>query len=209
MWTRRATRFAATLLIAAALGASGASAETLHGNAAAAEARAAATTLAKVETLAAEFDMLSRVGLNQGRIFVDRQNEAIRVEFDQPLGHLILVNGGQVRFFGGDGTQIETATAGTPFAFLMDPVAALDSRVDVLQVTRQNQDVTIAVAERGNKANGQIILKFKGGGAWRLVEWGMFDKEGGFTQTRLRNVRTGADMDRDLFRAPVRQVSPE
>lgn len=209
MWSRQAARFAAALILAATVSASGVSAETLKGNAATAEAKAAAASLDKVETVAAEFDMLSRVGLNQGRIFIDRERQAIRVEFDQPLGHLILVNGGRIQFFGGDGTEIETATAGTPFAFLMDPVAALDNGVDVLQVTRLNQDVTVAVAERDNKANGQIILKFKGSGAWRLVEWGMFDKEGGFTQTRLRNVRTGADIDRNLFRAPQRRGSPE
>lgn len=205
MWARRATRFLLVLAAAASLNAPVAAAETLNGNAAIAEARAAAQHLGKVETLAAEFDMLTVSGLNHGRIFVDRPREAIRVEFDPPLGHLILVNGARTQFFGGEGTEIETATSGTPFAFLMNPVEALDSSVDVLQVTRQNKDVTIAVAERGNKQNGQIILTFKGAGAWRLVEWGMFDKEGGFTQTRLRNVQTGATMDRALFQAPERE----
>ena len=215
MWARRATRFSAArfltarflavLALAAGLSMPALAAEILKGAAADAEARAAAAHLGKVNTLAAEFDMLSASGLNQGRIFVDRPREAIRVEFDPPLGHLILVNGARTQFFGGEGTEIETATSGTPFAFLMSPVEALDDSVDVLQVTRKDSDVTIAVAERGNRENGQIILMFKGAGAWRLVEWGMFDKEGGFTQTRLRNVQTGAAMDRDLFRAPERE----
>lgn len=205
MWARRATRLFAVLAVAAGMSTPAFAAETLKGSAATNEAQAAARQLGKVETLAAEFDMLTVSGLNHGRIFVDRPREAIRVEFDPPLGHLILVNGARTQFFGGEGTEIETATSGTPFAFLMDPVGALGSSVDVLQVTRQDKDVTIAVAERGNKSNGQIILKFKGTGAWRLVEWGMFDKEGGFTQTRLRNVRTGATMDRDLFQAPERE----
>lgn len=209
MWTHRAAHLLAFLAVAAGMSVPAATAETLTGSAATAEAEAAARHLGKVETLTAEFDMLTVSGLNQGRIFVDRPREAIRVEFDPPLGHLILVNGARTQFFGGEGTEIETATSGTPFAFLMNPVDALDKGVDVLQVTRQSEDVTIAVAERGNKSNGQIILKFTGEGDWRLVEWGMFDKEGGFTQTRLRNVRTGTAMNRDLFQAPARKQSPE
>jgi outer membrane lipoprotein-sorting protein len=205
MWARRATRLIAALAVAAGITTTAAATDILKGSAATAEAQAAARQLGKVETLAAEFDMLTVSGLNQGRIFVDRPREAIRVEFDPPLGHLILVNGARTQFFGGEGTAVETATSGTPFAFLMNPEEALDSSVDILQVTRQDENVTIAVAERGNKSNGQIILKFKGDGAWRLVEWGMFDKEGGFTQTRLRNVRTGAAMDGALFRAPERE----
>ncbi len=209
MWAHRAARLLAVLAVAAGMSMPAAAAETLTGSAAAAEAEAAARQLGKVQTLTAEFDMLTVSGLNQGRIFVDRPREAIRVEFDPPLGHLILVNGERTRFFGGEGTEIETATSGTPFAFLMNPVDALDKSVDVLQVTRQSEDVTIAVAERGNKSNGQIILRFAGTGAWRLVEWGMFDKEGGFTQTMLRNVRTGTEMNPDLFQAPARERSPE
>ena len=209
MWAHRAARLLAVLAVAARMCVPAATAETLPGSAAAAEAEAAARHLGKVETLTAEFDMLTVRGLNQGRIFVDRPREAIRVEFDPPLGHLILVNGARTQFFGGEGTEIETATSGTPFAFLMNPVDALDKSVDVLQVTRRSEDVTIAVAERGNKSNGQIILKFTGAGAWRLVEWGMFDKEGGFTQTKLRNVRTGTEINPDLFQAPARKRSPE
>ncbi len=67
----------------------------------------------------------------------------------------------------------------------------------------------VAVAERGKKAAGQIILQFKGQAAWRLVEWGVFDRNGGFSQTKLRNVRTNTTLDSALFRAPEQDQSPE
>ena len=86
----------------------------------------------------------------------------------------------------------------------MNSEKALRDSVDVLQVQKQGENILIAVAERGNKSAGQIVLQFKGQDDWRLVEWGMFDKNGGFSQTKLKNVRTNADLDGVMFRAPER-----
>lgn len=187
----------------------GARAETLTGGAAKAEAEAAAGRLAAVQTLIADFDVLNERGLNQGRIYVDRQREAIRVEFDPPLKHLILVNGQTIQFFGRDGTEIETGTAGTPFAFLMNPQAALRDSVDVLHVEKEGPRVTIALAERGNTKKGQIILTFDGTGPWRLVQWGMFDDEGRYSQTKLTKVTTDAAINGGLFTPPQRAQKPD
>lgn len=202
------TRIFAVLAICLGVSA-GARAETLNGQRAAAEARSAAVQLAEVNTLTADFDMVTAGGINTGKIFIDRQLRVIRVQFAPPMGHLVLVNGPLTQFFGGDGTRIQTATSGTPFAFLMDPEQALINNVDILQVQKQNDDLVIALSERGKKAAGQIILQFRGDGDWRLVEWGMFDKKGGFSQTKLKNVRTNASLDGNLFRAPEQDRSPE
>lgn len=187
----------------------GAWAETLNGQQATAEAKSAAIHLGKVNTLTADFDMVTPGGINTGKIFIDRQREAIRVQFAPPMGHLVLVNGPLTQFFGGDGTRIQTATSGTPFAFLMNPEQALKNNVEILQVQKQKENLMIALAERGKKAAGQIILQFRGNGDWRLVEWGMFDKNGGFSQTKLKNVHTNAALDGDLFVAPQKDRSPE
>ena len=199
-----ALRLALCLTVGAALVGT-AQAETFKGAKAAAEATVAAQHLGKVQTLSADFDMLTPGGVNEGKIFVDRQRDAIRIEFAPPLNHLVLVLGPVVHFVGGNGTQIQTATNGTPFAFLMNPEQALRDSVDVLQVEKKNADLMVAVAERGKVADGQIMLQFRGQGDWRLMEWGMFDQKGGFSQTKLRNVQTGVDLSASLFKAPERE----
>jgi outer membrane lipoprotein-sorting protein len=209
MWAHRAdTRLFAALAVCLGL-AGTAWGETLKGAEANAEAQSAAALLGKVETLTADFDMVTPGGVNQGKIFVDRDRKAIRIEFAPPMGHLVLVDGPVMKLYGGDGTRVRTATSGTPFAFLMNPEQALVDDIDVLQVQKQGENLVVAVAQRGKKSAGQIILQFRGQSAWRLIEWGMFDKNGGFTQTRLKNVRTNALLDDDLFRAPEEEQSPE
>lgn len=209
MWAHRAvTRLFAALAVCLGL-AGTAWGETLKGAEANAEAQSAAALLGKVETLTADFDMVTPGGVNQGKIFVDRDRKAIRIEFAPPMGHLVLVDGPVTKLYGGDGTRVRTATSGTPFALLMNPEQALVDNIDVLQVQKQGENLVVAVAQRGKKSAGQIILQFRGQSAWRLIEWGMFDKNGGFTQTRLKNVRTNALLDDDLFRAPEEEQSPE
>ncbi len=208
MLARPATRFFVVLAIFLGLG-SIANAEILTGAAASREAATAARELAKVETLTADFDMMTANGINQGQIYVDRSRQAMRVEFDPPLDDLLLVNGPLTQYFGGDGTAIQTATTGTPLAFLLDPEQALKSSVDVLQVEKRQDDLTIALAETGNKEGGQIILQFTGSGPWRLKQWGMFDQDGKFSQTRLKNVRTGVSIDASRFEAPPRSEKPD
>ena len=209
MWAHRAvTRLFAVLAVCLGL-AGTAWGETLKGAEANAEAQSAAALLGKVETLTADFDMVTPGGVNQGKIFVDRDRKAIRIEFAPPMGHLVLVDGPVTKLYGGDGTRVRTATSGTPFALLMNPEQALVDNIDVLQVQKQGENLVVAVAQRGKKSAGQIILQFRGQSAWRLIEWGMFDKNGGFTQTRLKNVRTNALLDDDLFRAPEEEQSPE
>ncbi len=115
-------------------------AEMLKGAAADAEANAAAAHLGQVATLTADFDMVTPGGINKGKIYVDRQREAIRVQFAPPMSHLVLVNGPLTQFYGGDGTRIQTATSGTPFTFLINPSQALRDSVDVLQVTEAGRE---------------------------------------------------------------------
>ena len=80
---------------------------------------------------------------------------------------------------------------------------SIDVRVDVLQVVVKDSGLTLALAERGKKQDGQIVLNFTASGAWRLMEWGMFGKDGSFSQTKLRNVRTSTALDSALFKAPA------
>ncbi len=163
----------------------------------------AAAYVGSIQTLATSFEFITPSGKSTGHLFIDRTQAAIRMQFGQPLNHLLLVNGPLTQFFGGDGTNVRTSTAGTPLAFLLYPEKSLANDIRVLEVDERGDSVFVAVAERGNVAAGQAILHFKRQPQWRLVDWGVYDKEGRYTKTVLGPLETGLRLDPALFVAPT------
>jgi outer membrane lipoprotein-sorting protein len=177
-------------------------AEVLNGKAADKAVQRQADRIAAVRTLSGKFDILTAGGKKDGKIYFDRDQNAMRMEFEAPLDDVILVEGNRILFYGGDGTQVQTATQGTPLEFLMNPKQALQNKVDVLQVEQRTEGLYVAFAERGNHKGGQVIMRFQDGGDWPLVGWGMYDAKGGFSQTSLTDIETGVELDSKLFRVP-------
>jgi outer membrane lipoprotein-sorting protein len=191
------------LVLAVILGGmSGADARKLKGEAAEEVAREAANYIASIETLAASFDFVTPRGKTPGHLFIDRARQAIRMQFGEPLNHLLLVNGPRVQFFGGEGTVLEIGAEGTPFAFILRPVESLETAVKVLEVEERGDQIFLALAEDGNVEAGQVILKFQREPEWRLLDWGAFDSKGRFTQTVLSKQETGLRLDAALFEPP-------
>ena len=198
-------RLAIAVALALALiatGVSAADARKLKGPAAEEIAWEAASYIASIDTLAASFDFVTARGKTPGHLFIDRARQAIRMQFGEPLNHLLLVNGPRVQFFGGEGTVLEIGAEGTPFAFILRPVESLDSAVEVLEVEERGDQIYLALAERGNVEAGQVILKFQREPEWQLLDWGAFDSKGRFTQTVLRQQETGLRLDSALFEPP-------
>ncbi len=177
-------------------------AQVLEGQAADQAVEGAVQNMESVSTLVAGFEMLTGGKAKTGYIFIDRQIRAIRMQFSPPEQHLLLVNGPLTQFFGDDGTELRTATSATPLIFLADPRRAIRDKVEILQVSKKAKDLTIAVAERGNVKDGQVILNFKDGESWRLTNWAMRDGKGNFSMIRLKDVRTNLKIDPALFVAP-------
>jgi outer membrane lipoprotein-sorting protein len=179
-----------------------ADARVIKGAAAEAIAAEAAEYISSIETLASDFDFVTVKGKSDGHIFMDRGRQSIRMQFGEPLNHLLLVNGPITKFFGGNGTVVEVATAGTPLSFLLNPKESLENRIQVLEVDERGDSVYVAVAERGNVAAGQAILHFQRKPTWRLIDWGVYDEQGRFTKTVLGILETGLRLDPALFVAP-------
>lgn len=184
------------------VGPSAGEARKLKGKAAEEIAWEAASYIASISTLSAEFDYVTPRGRTPGYLFVDRERGAIRMQFGEPLNHLLLVNGPRVQFFGGDGTVLEIGSEGTPFSFLLRPVESLDRRVEVLEVEERGDRIFLALAERDNVSAGQVILQLQREPEWRLIDWGSFDSQGRFTQTILKDQETGLRLDEMLFLPP-------
>lgn len=196
--------FLGVLLTASvALAHSGADARVVKGQAANAIAAQAAAYVSSITTLATSFKFITPSGRSNGHLFIDRGQEGIRMQFGAPLNHLLLVNGPLTQFFSGSGTNVRTATSGTPLEFLLYPEKSLANNIRVLEVDERGDSVYVAVAERGNEAAGQAILHFKRRPQWRLVDWGVYDKKGNYTQTVLGPLETGLRLDPSLFKAPA------
>lgn len=195
----------AVCLVSALLlaGLSEGNARKLKDEAAAEAAREAASYIASIDTLSAPFEYRTPRGKTSGYLFMDRERQAIRMQFGPPLDHLLLVNGPEVRFFAGDGTILDISSEGTPFKFLLRPSESLDDQLDVLEVEVRDAVISLVLAERENPGAGQVIMKFQREPDWRLLEWSTFDSKGRFTQTVLERPETGLRLDEMLFQPPL------
>lgn len=182
--------------------AAGANARTVKGEEAAAIAAAAADYVASIDTLTSDFEFVTSNGRTPGHLFVNRDLQALRMQFGAPLNQLLLVTDGQIRFYDSDGRVIETTVAGTPLAFLLRPRESLAESLTVLEAEERGDRVFIVMAERDNVAAGQVILQFQREPEWKLLDWGAFDSKGGFTQTVLGQQETGLRLDAMLFAPP-------
>jgi outer membrane lipoprotein-sorting protein len=177
-------------------------ARVVKGAAAEKIAAMAADYVSSINTLASDFSFVTVNGKSTGHIFMDRTTQSIRMQFGEPLNHLLLVKGPLTKFFGGEGTVVEVATAGTPLSFLLHPKKSLSTNIQVLEVDERGTSVFVAVAERGNVAAGQAILHFQREPTWRLIDWGVYDAKGRFSKTVLGQQETGLRLDPALFAAP-------
>jgi outer membrane lipoprotein-sorting protein len=200
MWMRSRTAIVALALVLMA--ALPAQARVVKGAAADKIAADAAAFIGSIKTLSASFDFITVKGKTTGFIFMDRARHAIRMQFGDPLNHLLLVDGPKTMFYGGDGTVVQVSTAGTPLSFLLNPKSGLKDNIQVLEVDERGNRVFVAVAERGNVAAGQAVLHFEREPKWRLIDWGVYDDQGRFSKTVLGNQQIGLRLDPALFKAP-------
>jgi|GEM_PF-3929339 len=191
-----------TFALSLSLGA-GADARKFKGEEAEALAAEAAAYMASVDTLTCPFDFITAGGKTKGHLFINRELQAIRMQFGAPLNYLLLVTGGQVQFYGSDGRVIETPASGTPLAFLLRPEQSLAESLRVLEVEERGDRLFIVIADRDDLQAGQVILQFQREPDWKLIDWGAFDSKGRFTQTVLGDQETGLRLDAMLFRPPL------
>ena len=166
----------------------------------------AEAALRGIEVMRSDFVFSNQGGAHKGRLFVDRAGGRLRMEFDPPLGHLLIANGGRIDFIGGNGTVVSAGVQATPLALVFGPDAKLAGAVEVLEAKARGKSVYIAVAQRDRREDGQVILQFdRSAPDWTLSGWGYLDAEGRYTRTALANMRHGGDLDAALFEAPARQ----
>lgn len=159
--------------------------------------------LERIDVMTADFVFSNVNGANTGRLFVDRAGGRLRMEFDPPLGHLLIANGPRVNFIGGDGTIVNAGTQSTPLALIFGGEAKLSGDVEVLEVKAKGQDAYFAVGQKSSPEDGKVILHFdRSIPGWALRGWGVVSKEGRYAKTTLQNIQNGGELADALFVLP-------
>ncbi len=163
----------------------------------------AEAALARIGSMIADFTFRMPGRVNTGRLFVDRIGRQLRMEFDPPLGHLLVASGARVDFVGGDGTQINAATQSTPLALVFGPDARLSGDVEVLEIATKGKSASFVVGQKSQPDDGKVILHFQQTDpVWTLTGWSYIDADGRFTKTSLSNQQLGVELNPALFERP-------
>lgn len=156
--------------------------------------------LKRIGVMTADFTFNNAGGSHTGRIFVDRSGERLRMEFDPPMGHLLIANGPRVDFIGGDGTVINAGTQSTPLAMIFGREPKLTGEVEVLEIKAKGRDAYFAVGQKSRPEDGKVILHYdRSAPGWALMGWGLIDGDGRYTRTALKNIRHGGELQDALF----------
>lgn len=154
-----------------------------------------------ITTLAADFRQSAADGaVTTGKLFIDRTRGAMRFDYDPP-SKLLLVAPGDWRliFYDGSIQQVNVIPLSeTPLGFLLEEEVRLEGEVAVQTVRETGTEVDLTLLRTEAPDQGRVVLTM----ARRPIElrrWSVIDAQGLTTRIELMNLRTGLELDRDLF----------
>lgn len=151
-----------------------------------------------VRTLRSDLRLRGPGGEFGGRLYLDRPNARLRMDFDPPLGDRIIARGDRVRYSRG-GIRLSADMRETPIYFILADPVVLGDDVRVLQVSDRGERVVVAVDQRSRPDQGQVVLHFRRGPALELTGWGVFDADGDYLSMELVNPEPESFMPDGLF----------
>jgi outer membrane lipoprotein-sorting protein len=154
-----------------------------------------------IRTLEADFRQLAPDGgVATGKLFIDRNREALRFDYDPPSKILLVAPGDwRLIFYDGSIQQVNVIPIGeTPIGFLLDEQVDLAGDVSVQSVAERQSEVDLTLVRTDEPDQGKVMLTLARD-PMRLMRWSVTDAQGLTTQIELSQVRTGGDLDRSLF----------
>lgn len=152
----------------------------------------------EVRTLRADLRLRGPGGEFSGRLYLDRPNARLRMDFDPPLGDRIVARGDRIRY-GRGGLRLSTDVRETPIYFVLADPVVLGNDVRVLQVAERAGRLVVAVDQRSRPEQGQVVLHFQREPALELTGWGVFDADGTYLSMEILNPQPDSFMPDDLF----------
>jgi outer membrane lipoprotein-sorting protein len=155
-----------------------------------------------IETMQARFVQVSSDGTyGEGDVYLERPGY-MRFEYDPPVPVLLMSNGGTFLYYD---KRLEQATFvplwDTPLWFLLDEetdFTAEDAPVQITHVQQTPELLTLTLIDPTDEYQGKLELIF-GREPFTFKSWRVVDGRGIETEVTLVGLRTGVDIDSDLF----------
>lgn len=162
--------------------------------------RRAEEHLQGIRTMTARFTQASSNGAQaEGALALQRPGR-MRLEYDEPSPILVVADGRFLIYVDEKLNQVSHLPLGsTPAGILLrDDLSFADPKITVADVRHGSGVVEIDVAMTEDRAAGLMTLVFAEK-PFELRQWRIMDAQGTETAVTLYNVRTGVDLNQQLF----------
>lgn len=133
----------------------------------------------------------------EGRFYLHRPGR-LRFEYSPPSDLLVVADGIWVGIKEGKSPPQRYPLGSTPLSLLLDESIDLRRDTRIVSVDRQPGVLRLTLADKSNKAPGDITLVFDQP-RMQLRQWVVTDAQGLQTTVALRNIQSGIRADNDLF----------
>ena len=151
-----------------------------------------------IHTLEASFRQTAADGgVSTGKLFIDRNRDAMRFDYDPPSKVLLIAPGDwRLIFYDGSIQQVNVIPIGeTPLGFLLSDKVDLNADVTVQAVEERPGEVDVALVRTKEPDQGRVVLTLARD-PLRLKSWAVTDAQGLTTVIELEQIRTGIELDR-------------
>ena len=161
--------------------------------------RRALAYLDQLDTLKADFVQEAPEGRElTGVFYLDRPGK-LRFDYDAPVEDYIVADGTFIYFYDAEMDQQSNAPIGSTMAdYILRENPGLDEDITVHNIDRDKEMVNITLKRADESNAGQITLGFSRD-PYRLRQWRVIDARGAETVTRLKNIKSGIELDPGLF----------
>ncbi|MBI1260286.1 MAG: outer membrane lipoprotein carrier protein LolA [Rhizobiales bacterium] len=133
----------------------------------------------------------------EGKFYLRRPGR-LRFEYNPPSDLLVVADGIWVGIKEGSGPPQRYPLGSTPLNLLLDETVDLTRDTRIISVDRQPGVLRVTLADKTNKAPGEITLVFDEP-RLQLRQWVVTDAQGLQTTVALRNIQTGINAANELF----------
>lgn len=154
-----------------------------------------------IRTLAASFTQIAADGgVATGKLFIDRERQGMRFDYDPPSQILLVAPGDwRVIFYDGSIKQVNVIPLReTPLGFMFQEPVRLAGEVAVAGLDRRGTEIDLALVRTEAPDQGRVVLTFRSD-PLTLLRWSVTDAQGLTTRILLDNLRLNEPLDRKLF----------
>lgn len=136
----------------------------------------------------------------EGELYVRRPGQ-LRLDYAPPSKILLLAPGDwRLIFYDGSVRQVNVLPiARTPLGILLDDPLRLSGAVEVIDVSRTPEEVTVRVQRPDSRDQGSVALVFRRH-PLKLLRWSVVDPQAKTTHVVLGDLKTNVELSADLFR---------